>query len=89
MKAIRFAQLSDVPVLLSTYAYYMGNNVIAFEYDVPSLEEFGGCIMKIQREYPYLVHGLDQNIVGYTYIHRHMKRTTCRWNAKVPIYLLP
>ena len=53
MKKIRFAQLSDAPALLSIYAHYVENSVITFEYDVPSLEEFEGRMMKIQREYPY------------------------------------
>ena len=74
MKTIRFAQLSDAPALLSIYAHYVKNSVITFEYDVPSLEEFEGRMMKIQREYPYLVCELDQKIIGYAYAHRHMER---------------
>lgn len=89
MKKIRFAQLSDAPALLSIYAHYVENSVITFEYDVPSLEEFEGRMMKIQREYPYLVCELDQNIVGYAYAHRHMERAAYQWNVEVSIYLLP
>lgn len=89
MKTIRFAQLSDAPALLSIYAHYVENSVITFEYDVPSLEEFEGRMMKIQREYPYLVCELDQNIVGYAYAHRHMERAAYQWNVEVSIYLLP
>ena len=89
MKTIRFAQLSDAPALLSIYAHYVENSVITFEYDVPSLEEFEGRMMKIQREYPYLVCEIDQNIVGYAYAHRHMERAAYQWNVELSVYLQP
>ncbi|MCB6567596.1 GNAT family N-acetyltransferase, partial [Desulfovibrio desulfuricans] len=46
-------------------------------------------MMKIQREYPYLVCELDQKIIGYAYAHRHMERAGYQWNVELSIYLLP
>ena len=37
---IRIAKKEDAPALLEIYSYYVKNNAVSFEYEVPSLEEF-------------------------------------------------
>lgn len=41
---IRTATMADVPRLVEIYGYYVENTAISFEYDIPSVEEFGNRV---------------------------------------------
>lgn len=52
---------------------------IAFEYEVPSVEEFAGRIEHILKKYPYLVAEKDGRIVGYAYAGTFYDRAAYDW----------
>ena len=52
---IRAAKMSDAEDILKVYEYYVKETAISFEYDVPSLEEFKGRMVKTLENYPYFV----------------------------------
>ncbi|NBK96655.1 MAG: N-acetyltransferase family protein [Erysipelotrichia bacterium] len=84
---IRNVQLSDTQELLAIYAPYVKESAITFEYEVPSIEEFKERIMKITKQYPYLVALLDNEMVGYAYASSFHERAAYQWCAEVSIYL--
>ena len=51
----RCATVSDAAALLDIYAPYVRDTAITFEYDVPSVEEFGRRIENTLKTYPYIV----------------------------------
>lgn len=64
---IRPAQTADAEQLLATYAYYVKNTAISFEYAVPSLEAFQNRIRTTLKQYPYLVLESENAVYGYAY----------------------
>ena len=43
---IRSATVEDAEAILKIYTYYVENTAITFEYDIPSLDEMRGRIIK-------------------------------------------
>ena len=64
---IRIATVEDSAALLKIYAPYVEKTAITFEYDVPSLDEFGDRIEKTLKKYPVLVAECEGEILGYAY----------------------
>lgn len=55
----RTAKAEDAEALLKIYAPYVKDTAISFEYEVPSVEEFGGRIARTLERYPYIVAEKD------------------------------
>lgn len=89
MKSIvlRPVREGDTARLLDIYAPYVTDTVITFEYEVPTLAEFGSRVRSISADYPYLVCEMDGVVVGYAYAHRQMERAAYQWNAELSVYL--
>ncbi len=84
---IRDAALTDAPALWSIYKPYVEKTVITFETEVPTVEEFGRRIQKVQERYPYLVALLEGRPVGYAYGHPFVGRAAYDWAAELSIYV--
>lgn len=84
---IRFARPEDGPSLLEIYAPYVTDSAVTFEYAVPSEEEFTRRVRDISAEYPYLVCGAGETILGYAYAHPLRERAAYRWSAELSVYL--
>lgn len=84
---IRAARADDAAVLLEIYTPYVRDTAISFEYEIPSVEEFRGRIIKTLRKYPYLVAELDGVPVGYAYTGPFVGRAAYGWDAETTIYL--
>ena len=85
---IRTATISDAPVILDIYGYYVANTAISMEYDVPTLENFRGRIADtLENEYPYLVAEQDGRVIGYAYAGKFHPRAAFYRSAEVSIYI--
>ncbi len=84
---IRSATTNDANRLLEIYAYYVRNTAISFEYDVPSLEEFGNRITGTLKRYPYLVLEEDGVIQGYAHARTFVGRAAYGHSCETTIYL--
>lgn len=84
---IRTATPDDAEELLSIYGYYVTHTAISFEYEVPTVDEFRGRIVRTLQRYPYLVAAWDGEILGYAYAGPFVGRAAYDWSAEVTIYL--
>ncbi len=84
---IRDAVPEDAEQILSVYAWYVTHTAITFEYEVPSLEEFTGRIVRTKEKYPYLVAEAEGRIVGYAYAGAFVGRAAYDWSCEMTIYL--
>jgi L-amino acid N-acyltransferase YncA len=88
-KKIRLATQSDSKVLLEIYAPFIKDTLITFEYEVPTVAEFGSRISNIEKRYPWLVCEIDGQIVGYAYASQFNERTAYDWTVDVSVYVHP
>lgn len=84
---IRMAKIEDAEAILKIYAGYVINTPITFEYEVPSVEEFGKRIAEILERYPYLVAICDEEIVGYAYASAFKNRAAYDWAVETSVYV--
>ena len=84
---IRAAVPGDAQALLSIYAPYILKTAITFEYEVPSLEEFRGRIVRTLERFPYLAAERDGVLLGYAYSGPFIGRAASGWSAEATIYL--
>lgn len=84
---IRTATPEDAESILRIYAPYIEKTAITFEYDVPSLDEFGERIVNTLKKYPYLVALNDDKVVGYAYAGTFKGRAAYDWCVETSIYV--
>ncbi|MCM1039898.1 MAG: GNAT family N-acetyltransferase [Ruminococcus sp.] len=84
---IRSASIEDAEAILDIYAYYVKETAIAFECEVPTVEEFRKRIEKTLRKYPYFVAVRNGKITGYAYAGAFVGRAAYDWSAEMTIYL--
>ncbi len=84
---IRAASADDAAELVSIYAPYVKHTAITFEYEVPTVEEFGERIKKTLAGYPYLVAETDEGVAGYAYAGPFQERAAYDWAVETSIYL--
>lgn len=84
---IRAAKMSDAEDILKVYEYYVKETAISFEYDVPSLEEFKGRMVKTLENYPYFVAVGKNGVMGYAYAGAFVGRAAYAWSAEATIYI--
>ena len=84
---IRIASVDDAEAILKIYAYYVEKTAIAFECDVPTVDEFKARIANTLKKYPYFVAVRNDKIIGYTYAGAFVGRAAYNWSAEMTIYL--
>jgi len=84
---IRSAVLADAEALLAIYAPYVEKTAITFDYEVPSVEDFGMRMENTMRKYPYLVAEIDGEAVGYCYAGVFKARSAYDWAVETTIYV--
>lgn len=84
---IRMATKEDAKEILEIYAPYVKDTAITFEYDVPTVEEFGDRINNTLKKYPYIV-AIDSNqIIGYAYVSSFKGRAAYDWAVETTVYV--
>lgn len=86
---IRPAREEDADEILKTYAPYIRDTTVTFEYEVPSADEFRSRIRSISAVYPYLVCLIGAETAGYAYAGRQRDRAAYAWNAELSVYIAP
>lgn len=89
MTTIRLATPDDAEELLEIYAPYVRETAVTFEYEVPSVEEFGERVERTLLRYPWLVAERAGVLLGYAYAGQYRSRAAFQWDAEGSIYLLP
>ena len=84
---IRTANVDDAEAILEIYAYYVKETAIAFECDVPTVDEFKTRIERILKKYPYFVAIRNEKIIGYAYAGAFVGRAAYDWSAEMTIYI--
>lgn len=84
---IRPASPEDAAALLDTYAPYVRETAISFEYEVPSPEAFRERIRKTLERYPYLAAEAEGELLGYAYAGPFKSRAAYDWAVETSIYL--
>ena len=84
---IRSAAPEDAEQLLAIYAPYVKNTAITFEYEVPTIEEFGHRISNTLKKYPYIVAEYDGKPAGYAYAGMFHEREAYDRCVETSIYV--
>ena len=84
---IRTATPKDAERLVVIYSYYVENTTVTFEYDVPTIEEFGQRIETTLMSFPYLVAEDNGIIKGYCYASPFKTRKAYSWSVETSIYV--
>lgn len=84
---IRLITPDDAAATLEIYRPYVDNNIISFEGETPTLEEWQVKIRSILAEYAWVVCEDQGTIIGYAYGTRHRYRTAYNWSAESTIYM--
>lgn len=85
---IQLATKDDAAQILEIYSPFIYTPV-TFEEEVPSLAEFEERISKIQKDCPYLVCKIANQVVGYAYSSEFRSRASYRWSHEVSVYIHP
>ncbi len=83
--SIRTARPKDAERLVAVYAPYVLNTAITFEYEVPTVAEFGTRMAQTLHQYPYIVAEEDQRILGYAYAGTFIGRPAYDWSVETLI----
>jgi len=86
---IRLATEADSASILEIYAPFITDTVITFEYEVPTVADFGKRITNIQKKYPWLICEVNDSVVGYAYASEYMQRKAYDWSVDFTIYIKP
>ena len=86
---IREATLADASAIADIYNHYVRDTTITFDLNEVSAEDFGKRIAQIQKNYPYLVSTLDEQIIGYAYANQWKAKDAYIQTAETTIYLNP
>ncbi len=86
---IRLASIEDAAGMLAIYGPFVLNTAINFEYEVPSLADFGKRITAATPKYPWLACLRNDQIVGYAYASDFRYRAAYQWSPESTIYVAP
>ncbi len=87
---IRTATHQDIAAMVDIYAPYITHSTTSFEYDVPTLADFGNRVHQVlEQGLPWLVLEMDGTVLGYAYATPFGPRAAYRWTVSVSIYLAP
>ena len=80
---IRPVTEADAEKLLASYAPYVTDTFITYEYTVPTVEEFRERIRNTLQAYPYFAAVENGRIIGYAYASA-FHTAACRHRAHAP-----
>lgn len=77
----------DIRACLDIYNYYIENTTITFEEKALTEEEFCERVLRIKKDYPYIVCVSDGKTIGYAYLDKYSERSAYRFTADLSIYV--
>lgn len=87
VQVIRDATAADAAAMLAIYAPVVRDTAISFEYEPPSLAEFGQRLASVLPDWPWLVLELAGEVKGYAYAKTWRERAAYQWTVETTIYL--
>lgn len=84
---IRPAAVSDAAECLKIYKYYINETTVTFEEQPPTVAEFEERILRITKDYPFLIAESAGKTVGYAYLDKYNERSAYRFAADLSVYL--
>ncbi len=85
---IRAAAPGDLEAIRAIYAHYVEHTVITFDFDPPSLEEWGERLAAAgERGHPWLVAERDGAVAGYAYAAPFRAKPAYAQTVETTIYL--
>lgn len=84
---IRPAHRDDAQAIQIIYAPFVADTAITFEYEVPSITELTHRIITTQKNYPYLVAEINNQVVGYAYAGSFNSRPAYNYVCELSIYV--
>jgi phosphinothricin acetyltransferase len=84
---IRPVSLIDAAQVAEIYNYYVQNTHHTFETEPLSGEEMEQRIIKVTKDYPFLIAEEDGEIFGYAYATQFKLRQAYAFSAEVSIYV--
>lgn len=85
--AIRLAKEEDALSMLAIYAPIVRETPISFEIEAPSEAEFKQRIYNYQKQMPWLVCEIDDELVGYAYATPYRTRAAYQWSVESSVYV--
>jgi phosphinothricin acetyltransferase len=86
---IRSAKQEDAEGILEIYTPYILHTPVSFETEVPDIEAFRQRMVQYQKNLPWLVCEVDNNLAGYTYATNHRHRTAYDCSKELSVYVHP
>ena len=84
---IRKAIPDDAKKICEIYNYYIVNTQISFEEEPVTGDEMRQRIESVTKDYPWLVHEIDGEILGYAYAARWKTRSAYRFCVESTVYV--
>lgn len=77
----------DAERICGIYNYYILNTPISFEEEPVSVDEMRQRIETVTKEYPWLIHEDNGEIIGYAYASRWKTRSAYRFSVESTVYV--
>lgn len=84
---IRPASAHDAADCLEIYKYYINETTVTFEEKPPTVDEFEERILRVLKDYPFLIAEFNGKTVGYAYLDKYNERSAYRFTADLSVYL--
>ena len=73
--------------MLSIYAPHVQGSSVSFEWELPSLAEFGQRVNDVLQDFPWLVAEDESGILGYAYATKYRSRMAYQWSVETSVYV--
>lgn len=84
---IRKVQIEDAQQLLEIYNYYVEHSIVTFDIEPLSLKTFKEKMIRINKEYPFIVFEEDHKILGYAYGSRWRPKPAYNKTVESTVYV--
>lgn len=85
---IRDSAEADLPAIKAIYAHHVQHGTASFELDPPSIQEMRQRRAGIlEKEMPYLVAEINDEVVGYAYVTAYRPRPAYRHTVEDSVYV--
>ncbi|WP_282121856.1 GNAT family N-acetyltransferase [Algibacter mikhailovii] len=84
---IRSVHLDDAQALLDIYNYYVLHTTVTFDIEPLSIEAFINKLNHINKDYPFIVFEVDDEILGFAYGSRFRPKPAYNYVAESTVYV--
>lgn len=81
------ASPDDAAAMLAIYAPIVRSSATTFEYEPPSVAEFGERVRAVTARWPWLAAEHDGRVLGYAYGTTWRARAAYQWDVETTVYV--